>query len=202
MHRVRNWSVTTCNPHCGNNLCEDGLFTFSVPHSFLFLISLFHFQFFFPSTLIFIHIFCVVLFYSFFTVFSLFPLSRQSAVSFIFCVSSHCICLSLSLSDASLSVPAAPNLLCRAYAPLKPSTQYPCCLALHKPLSEHDWVRRTEVTHSWAKSHFISALSAPCLLWNVPFLKKHAAGASNLGTECVRISGLLRSMHSSCSFVK
>lgn len=111
MHRVRNLSVTTCNPHCGSNLPEDCLFTFSVSHSFLFLTPSFTFSFSFLQPLFLSTFFCAVLFYSFFTVFSLFPLSRQSAVSFMFCVSSHCISLSLSLSISQFLQPQTSSVV-------------------------------------------------------------------------------------------
>jgi len=120
---------------------ENCSFELSVINS---LLSLIYFNF-SPSMLIFIHKF--VLFY--------FIPSLLSSLYFPFSVSLCSPLLSVFLLIVfvflcltPLPVAAAPNLLSRAHAPLKPPTQYPFCLALHEPLSEDDWVRRNEVTHS------------------------------------------------------
>lgn len=172
MHRVRHLRVTKCQPHCWMSLKIACLrYPFCILFYFWSLSNFLSFHaYFYPQ-------FCVVLFYPFFTLFSLFLLFRQPVFSFTICVSSQCICLSPSYASPSS---AAPNLLSRAHAPLKPATHYPCCLVLHEPLSEHDWVRRTEVTHSWEKKtpHFF-AVRTPRLLFNILLLPKHAADAES-----------------------
>ena len=81
-----------------------------------------------------------------FLLYSLLLISSSPSVSVLYflCFFS----LRLSLSASSCPCPCSPILLSRAHPPLKPATQYPCYLVLHEPLSEHGWVRRTEVTHS------------------------------------------------------
>lgn len=75
------------------------MFTLSV-FIFFFISDLFQFRC--PFHAYFHPYFYVVLFNSFFTLFSLFPLFHQS-VFFTSCVSSHCVCLSLSHASPSSS---------------------------------------------------------------------------------------------------
>jgi hypothetical protein len=87
---------------------ENCLFTLSVLYTFY--ISDF-FQYFSPSMLIFIHIFMLFYLIPFLLCSLFFIFFHHPMFSFTFCVSSHCICLTLPYVSASSCCPKPPYLV-------------------------------------------------------------------------------------------
>ena len=149
------------------------MFTLSV-FIFFFISDLFQFRC--PFHAYFHPYFYVVLFNSFFTLFSLFPLFHQS-VFFTSCVSSHCVCLSLSHASPSSS----------SLVPTHRSNQQPSILVVlsytNRSVNTAGSEELKSLIHEIKTTFFFFfAHCPPCRLFNILLLPKRAADA-----ECAHI---------------